>query len=503
MRELHRSRTERAAIFAASAVHIFAILSACATAALAVQPLALEEDPFAIPPDPREFSHVYDGSRHAPSLEMSERIRERLGGDWRVVTWNSTSGCPRRVWGSGIDVAPGLRSAQEAEQAARAFILANPDFFGGARPQNLALYRVTNALGKWAVMLQQTVNGVPVHGAIVTLTFTESGRLYAFGANYYQGISMPPAAAMSREAAIEIARAELPYDAASEMAGAADETVILPVFDSRGDGAMSFRLAHVTEVATAEPYGLYRTWVDAASGEILRRENQVSQAYSGRAVGDVETSGYCAGNMPEHAVREHERGDLGPRHGGDRRERRFLDRRQLGPADYTASFDGPVVNVNCMGCGGDAEAEGTIEPDVFESIVFDSAGYRADERDVFYTINRMHGYIRSIDSTWTYPKVTANVNVNSSCNANWWRNGPQLLPRLGRVPEHRPARRRRRARVRTLRPIQPRRRAGTERAGRGQRGYRGDVLRRRLPDRSRHRELLGRALVSGRAVPRL
>lgn len=419
MRELHRSRIERAAILAASAVYILAILSACATAALAVQPLALEEDPFAIPPDPREFSHVYDGSRHAPSLEMSERIRQRLGGDWRVVTWNSTSSCPRRVWGSGVDVAPGLRSAQEAEQAARAFILANPDFFGGARPQNLALYRVTNAMGKWAVMLQQTVNGVPVHGAIVTLTFTESGRLYAFGANYYQGISMPPAASMSREAAIEIARAELPYDAASEMTRAPDETVILPVFDSRGDGATSFRLAHVTEVSTAEPYGLYRTWVDAASGEILRRENQVSQAYSGRAVGDVETSGYCAGNVPETPFANMNvvisgLGTAVTDANGD-----FSIGGNSDPLSYTASFNGPVVNVNCMGCGGDAEAEGTIEPDVFESIVFDSTDYRADERDVFYTINGMYGYILSIDSTWTYPKVTANVNINSSCNANW------------------------------------------------------------------------------------
>jgi hypothetical protein len=51
----HRARASR---YATGAVLVLAILFACASAALATQPVAVDEDPFAIPPNPRTHSHI-------------------------------------------------------------------------------------------------------------------------------------------------------------------------------------------------------------------------------------------------------------------------------------------------------------------------------------------------------------------------------------------------------------------------------------------------------------
>jgi Zn-dependent metalloprotease len=379
-----------------------------------------ENDPFSIPPSTFEYTHVYDVSEHQPSLEMSRILSERLGGTWNVHTWNSHSSCPRRVSGSGVDVAPGgIRTAEEAERAARAFVASNPDFFGGATPANLATHRVTNALGKWAVLLQQSIAGTPVYEAIVSIAMTESGRLYAFGANYYDDAALPEVPPMPREMAVAIARDAVPYDPTAPMQCIEDATMILPVYDASAK-KMTFRLTHMTEVATTAPYGLYRTWVDAVNGDIVRRENQVSHAYSGQARGDVEMPGYCDGNVPNVPfagvnVMINGVGTAVTNAAGS-----FSIAGSGGTRSFTAQFDGPYVNVNCNGCaGGDALFSGTIAENVSEPIYFSAASYRPDERDCFYFINATRNYINSIDPAWTYPKVTANVNFSSYCNANW------------------------------------------------------------------------------------
>ncbi len=397
-----------------------ALAGSLAAGAHAIAPIVAQEDPFARPPSIQEYTHVYETQRHAPSIAMSERISARLGGDWEVITWNSNSNCPRRVFGSGIELAAGgIASAAEAEAVARDFIRANPDFFGGATNANLATYRVTNAMGKWAVLLQQTVNGIRVNEAIVSLALTESGRLFAFGANYYSGVSVPASGIMPRELAVQIARNDLPFDASSPMKCVEDETTILPIFDARaGDGAMSFRVTHMTEVPTSEPYGLYRTWVDAVTGEIVRRENQVTAAYAGSALGDVEIPTYCNGNTPSTPHSGMNVVITGIGTAVTDASGNFSIAGTGGTRAFTASFDGPVVNVNCSVCGGDAVFSGTIDEDVAEPIYFSST-YRADERDCFYFVNATRNYINSIDPAWTYPKVTANVNINATCNANW------------------------------------------------------------------------------------
>ncbi len=380
------------------------------------------EDPFEILPPVDQYYLIDDTQAHPTAVAMEREISQELGGNWTVMRWNQYSETPRKVVGSGIELVPGgLHSEAQVEQVARAFIAAHAHFFGideGA----LATYRVTHAMGKWAIQFQQTVRGYPVEDAFGHLVFTDSGRLYAFGTNYYDDVSIPLAPALARESAVAIARAAVPFDEDSELTPiVADRTVVLPMLVGAGEERrMTFRLAHRTEVPTDEPYGLYATYVDAATGEVLRRENQVENFYSGSSTGDVEIPSYCAGNTPNTPFAHMNVVITNVGTAETDAAGNFSIAGSAGTQTYTAAFDGPVVNVNCSGCaGGDAISTGPIDADTPLAITFPSGTYRADERDCFYFINKTRDYITSIDPAWFYPKVTANVNVNSTCNANW------------------------------------------------------------------------------------
>src|SRR5262245_40720995 len=389
---------------------------------LAILPTSDAEDPFAILPPVEQTAYIDVTSGHAPSIAMARTIDQELGGSWKVAMWNQYASSPRAVYGTGIELVPGgLQSEAQVEQVARAFIANHPAIFN-ASDANLAVYRITHALGKWVIQLQQTAGGYRVADAYLYLVFMDSGRLYAFGSNYYQGITVPSGPRMAPEHAVGTARARIPYDPATDLKpirGA--ETVILPILRNGVDGKqMVFRLAHRTEVPTSAPYGLYETYVDAVTGEVLQRQNQVAEAYSGRSQGDVEIPTYCNGNTPNTPFGHMTVAISGVGTAVTDGNGNFSIGGNVGPQTYTATFDGPNVNVNCSGCaGGDASATGPINPDVPTTIYFPSFTYRADERDCFYFVNKTSDYVKSLDPTWTYPKVTANVNVNATCNANW------------------------------------------------------------------------------------
>jgi Zn-dependent metalloprotease len=392
-----------------------------AASARAIEAEVAQEDPFEILPPAEQYYLIDDTQEHPAAVAMGHEISRELGGHWTVLRWNQYSDTPRKVVGSGIELVPGgLHSEAQVEQAARDFIASHAHVFG-IDERDLATYRITHALGKWAIQFQQTVRGYPVEDAYGHLVFTDAGRLYAFGSNFYHDVSIPMVPLLGRESAVALARAAVPFDEDSEMTPInADRTVVLPMLVEVGDERlMTFRLAHRTEVPTNEPYGLYATYVDAASGDVLRRENQVENLYSGTTQGDVEIPSYCAGNTPNTPFTHMNVAITGVGTAVTDAAGNFSIAGSAGTQTYTAQFDGPFVNVNCSGCGSDATATGPIDADTPAAIYFPSGTYRADERDCFYFINKTRDYVTSIDPAWTYAKVTANVNVNATCNANW------------------------------------------------------------------------------------
>jgi len=347
-----------------------------------------------------------------------QSLHAELGGGWVVNSWNQYSGAPRSVTGPGIVVAPaGLANAtsEEVEEIARIFIADHSAAFR-SDGTNLELTKIGHGANRWGVIFHQVEDGYRVQDSQVVLAMHDNGRLFAFGASLYGDIDTPPTGNLSPAEAAEIARSSVSYDPTLHLNPGQDRSVIVPIHVS--PGVVDYHLAHITDVPTTTPMGMWRTWVDAESGEILFRDNQIEHAYEGSSDGDVEIYSYCDGETPGTPLANMFIDISGVGIVTTDENGEFSLAGDAGVQTATATFDGPDFDVECIECV-DAVQTVSISPDTPLPLNFDALNSRADERDVFYFANLTKDYIEAIDPGFSLLKYTANVNIDAGCNASW------------------------------------------------------------------------------------
>ncbi len=353
---------------------------------------------------------------HVTARAAAQRATAELEGVWQVYRWDRAADTPAWIYGTGLDL-PGSAGADDAalESIARQFIDSHPGIFK-AVDTDLVLDTIARGAGKVGVHFMQTYAGVPVVGARVSLVLTDSGRLAAFGSEFHSTIELDPAPALTATAASRAAQNALPFNPAVDRIEGAPELVVVPV--PRFEGGATYRLAWQVRVTTTEPYGIWRSYVDAATGQIFWRENEVEQLYSGASTGDVERPGYCDGVTPDSPFRKMTINVSGAGSSVTDADGNFSIPGSAGSQTVTAAFDGPEANINNQD-GPDASFSSPIQPDVPFSMLWTDANSHPAERDVFFFVNETDAYLKTVDPTWDYAKYTVNVNVNAACNANW------------------------------------------------------------------------------------
>lgn len=198
---------------------------------------------------------------------------------WRI-RWDEATGSPLRMLGDGIDL--GDVSTPEAALLASRDLLAELEDLLGVSPADLTLVANEARGDQHFVVFQRTVAGIPVEGAFVQLRF-KFGRLVMIGGESHPGareVSTRPR--LSRERALAEALAET----GPGLIRQAGTLVILPVEGSEGLGwALAWR--SVVEVDGPLP-ALWFTYVDASTGVVLHRYNDVRYTYRGTIVGGHE-----------------------------------------------------------------------------------------------------------------------------------------------------------------------------------------------------------------------
>jgi bacillolysin len=151
---------------------------------------------------------------------------------------------------------------------------------GMARTQELRVRLERNdalVAGRRLEQLAQYHEGIRVWGGDVARQLDEAGAVSVFG-TLYQGIDLDVTPRISHDAAVERFRT---FGGPLVSAGTDLDLVILPIEDGR------FRLAWVGQVMTRRD--LVRFFIDANSGELLRRygmlQRQVANAAVGQGVG--------------------------------------------------------------------------------------------------------------------------------------------------------------------------------------------------------------------------
>jgi hypothetical protein len=204
-----------------------------------------------------------------------------------VARWDAFSGSPDVVHGLAVDT-----GATSPEAAARSFLASNAALFGVSDDATLVLdaSKSHDALGGHLLRFRQVYAGIPVHQAGVGVVLDGQNRVRAVSGPYYRDLSLSVTPSLSGLQAVAAAAADLAPHERSLTATALDvlsgsfgliesqlgtlvttphpELTVYPT----ADGA---RLAWTFLYWSRNPFGLFRYTVDADTGQILARDNQV------------------------------------------------------------------------------------------------------------------------------------------------------------------------------------------------------------------------------------
>lgn len=359
-------------------------------------------------------------------------VASEYGGRWHVYSWNPQANTPQSLYGSGYDTAMPMASVNDVEAAGRSVLSENASALGITNQDNLRFVDAPRGKGKVGAHFQQTYHGLEVVGGRAHVIFTDAGRAFVMGSDYYGGISVSPNPSLALDQAIEIAKDDVPFNNATDFIDGTPDLVVLPVPTS--ETSVEHHLVWRIRVNTSDPLGIWVTHVDAHSGRIVYRYNDVHFVnFTGHAQGDVQVDTYCNGETADHkhsymnvsvsgvgSTTTNINGDWTLAYGG-------TDARTT-----TAQFNGPYCNVN-VNAGTDATFSGSATPGTPFTIDFSDGNSRQDERDTFQAVSDVHDLFEIFDPGWsrTNSLIFANVNVDGSCNAFFSGNSINFYPAAG------------------------------------------------------------------------
>jgi hypothetical protein len=265
----------------------------------------------------------------------------------------------------------------------------------------------------WFVHFRQQYRGFEVFGSHIAVRISDRGNVVLFECDYFPGIDLVTAPTISEDAARVVASFGL--------FGLGDSgPTKLVVFPLPGDDGFEYRLAYVLDISTDDP-ARYRTIVDANTGEVLYRKNQVRYI---TVDGYVNGMIYPATPFDSLVTRpfEYETINISGISPALTNPDGFFsaDVPDNNSRTLTAGLNGSFVRVlNAQGA--EASFTTSIVPGDTLQMLWEVANSRHDERTCFYHTNVIHDFINMIDPTFTDLDfdLPCNVNILDYCNAYW------------------------------------------------------------------------------------
>jgi hypothetical protein len=199
-----------------------------------------------------------------PPLAWSQFVAQR-GGTWHA-SWDSATGVPNRIWGSGLWVPGSTRNAAVAEQFARQALADHLALLApGSSPSDFELVSNHFDGSIRSIGFVQRAGGRRVIGGQISFRF-KNDRLVVIGSEALPNVSVKVARAtlgvdVMRARAVDVLRANLALPSAP--VAALGEEVIVPLVAD--DGVLGYRLARPTEIDGGAE-GRYLAYVDVTTG---------------------------------------------------------------------------------------------------------------------------------------------------------------------------------------------------------------------------------------------
>jgi hypothetical protein len=390
---------------------------------------------------PREV----DGLASSDELRSRwQRFRERNAGGWSVYLDERTA-MPTLLSGRGVawlpDAAPTGETLDDIDRLARTFLQNNADVFG-SWSDLLELDRAASRKlreAHWQIVYRQRVNGIRVENARLDLHVVH-GRMVMAGAEDWSRPSGSGIPRFDAAAARERLEAYLGEGTASLIAAGEPQLVMIavaaepdtvepqPWIGPRGHGLKHVLVWRFVFDDMSAP----RAWV----GEVDARDGSISAFYEGTQYGavrggvfPVSPDGDCANGGCETAGMPLPYADATEAGQTEQFGDSYGNLICVDPGAATeTNLIGPYVRIadtcgvlsQSATCGGGIDL-GMKAGENCAVVPGASPGNTAASRTAYYHVNRVAQVARFYDpaNAWLNSRLTVNVNVNSSCNANW------------------------------------------------------------------------------------
>lgn len=367
------------------------------------------------------------------------------GKGWQA-RFDEATGTAHRAWGAGIPIGP-TQTAAQVEAGMRAFFLRNPALLGGVSPDDLHLGRAQQSGDRWIVRFDRVVRVSPaaekgrVVGRDAALDLVrlpaanadlpsalgelaaagepvvwkggvevrlQQGRLVMLGIDTHPAAdTVAPLPAISADAAIQLAISEGLAPEAEHLV----EGAVLVVLPLETDAGLEYRLSWMVRsrtglLAAAAPVGIWRSLVDAQTGELLAQYNEVRYA-SGTVYGTHDTR-VPNGDMSTSAFPW-----MDITSGGGSTTTDEDGKWSLSGSSFTATLEGDWVTVENSSGG-----EGSLTWSSGSATWTTTAATQA-EIDTFLFQNQIHvwGVTWAPELDISNQQMAALVNINDVCNA--------------------------------------------------------------------------------------
>lgn len=210
---------------------------------------------------------------------------------WSVIS-DELTGTPYRAFGKPVQI-PGISyiTSDNAKYSSLAFLEKFSGEFG-IDIANLEFVRQDKVRGmhgnnRWYVTFRQKHYGMDVIGSEIELRISEDAKVFALGIVYYNEINLPESDIIPADEAFRHASEPFKLTASTEhlLSAYGNNLKILPI---RDNGSLDFRKVYQIDFNTSEPYNSYTSFVDANSGQVLRRVNQTHNYTSVSFVGGAK-----------------------------------------------------------------------------------------------------------------------------------------------------------------------------------------------------------------------
>ncbi|GEN12860.1 Peptidase propeptide and YPEB domain-containing protein [Myxococcus fulvus] len=282
----------------------------------------------------------------------------------------------------------------------------------------------------WQVSIPQQYQGIPVRYGRLAATISH-GNLILLGTESWANVGVSPMPLVDAEKATVLAHERFGLYESPEGIWKEPTLEVTPVSVPNAGFAkgMTHQLVWTYGFTTTEGHEHWKVTVDAATGDVLALEDDnhyIDQSVRGGAYVFTNTGvpatctpgSFCGSHQPNYPMPWANTGLASPNN--------FTD--GYGVFDYTAgttattTLNGRYIRLvdtcgtlSASGAGNINLGNGTV------TCPTPTSGNTAATRSAFYELNRIKELARGWlpTNTWLQASMTANVNINSTCNAFW------------------------------------------------------------------------------------